>query len=149
MTDAGARQQSRREVFLSGLEPGLSVGGAAAAVGVSRAGVYRWREHSPRFARQQDDAVQGGTDALEDEARRRTAARELMARHPTPSPPPAGPPDPQPAAAAPTPALPPDDPVPAAPTARPRPADAGGQRRPPPRKAPPVWAELVSRQNRD
>ena len=65
----GAREQ--RAVFLSALEAGLSVSGAAASCGVSRATVYRWRDRSQRFTDQWHDAVQDGTDTLEDEALRR------------------------------------------------------------------------------
>ena len=46
----GSREQ--REIFLSALAAGLSVGGAAASCGVSRATLYRWRDRSERFALQ-------------------------------------------------------------------------------------------------
>jgi hypothetical protein len=71
MASIGSRALKRREAFLSALETSVSVGAAAASCGVSRAGAYRWRERSAQFARQWDDAVAGGADLPEDEARRR------------------------------------------------------------------------------
>lgn len=64
-------QEKARERFLDALATGVSVAKAALAGGVSRATVYRWREADEAFAQLWDDAYEAGTDALEDEARRR------------------------------------------------------------------------------
>jgi hypothetical protein len=71
MASTGARQRARREAFLSELATGRSVGGSAAAAGLSRATVYRWRERLAGFARRWDAAVDAGVDTLEAEASRR------------------------------------------------------------------------------
>jgi hypothetical protein len=61
---------SRRKVFLAGLERGLSVTGAAAAAGIPRSLVYKWRGYGD-FAAAWDMAEAAGADLLEDEALRR------------------------------------------------------------------------------
>jgi hypothetical protein len=57
--------------FLAGLAKGLSATGAAALVNVDRTTVYRWRNADPEFAKAWDEAIEAGTDILEDEALRR------------------------------------------------------------------------------
>jgi hypothetical protein len=57
--------------FLEGLAKGLSATGAAALASVDRKSVYRWRAADPEFAKAWDDAIEAGTDILEDEALRR------------------------------------------------------------------------------
>jgi len=44
---------------------------AAIAAGARRAAMYGWRKEDPVFAGAWDDAIEAGTDKLEDEARRR------------------------------------------------------------------------------
>lgn len=63
--------QRARESFLAGLADGLSVTGAAERAGVNRQSMYRERAGDPEFAVLWDDAVEAGTDKLEDEAWRR------------------------------------------------------------------------------
>jgi hypothetical protein len=60
-----------RAKFLEGLAKGLSATGAAALAGVGRCSVYAWRNADPEFAKAWDDAIEAGTDILEDEALRR------------------------------------------------------------------------------
>jgi hypothetical protein len=57
--------------FLEGLAKGLSATGAAQLAGVARHSVYRWRAADPEFAKAWDDAIEAGTDILEDEVLRR------------------------------------------------------------------------------
>ncbi|SEL39165.1 hypothetical protein SAMN04515666_103607 [Bosea lupini] len=60
-----------RERFLAALGEGLSVAGAAKLAGIGRQTVYDWRKRDGEFAAAWDDAIETGTDNLEDEARRR------------------------------------------------------------------------------
>ena len=61
----------KRATFLASLEEGNSVARAASDAGVGRATAYEWRAAEPDFAKAWDDAVETGTDALEDEAIKR------------------------------------------------------------------------------
>lgn len=66
--------EKERETFLEALRRGATVTASALAAGVCRATVYRWREDSGAdgaFSMAWDDAVESGTDLMEDEARRR------------------------------------------------------------------------------
>lgn len=65
------RTPTREKRFLAALSRGVSVGGAATEAGLSRSTVYEWRAADAGFAARWDAAVEVGTDALEDEARRR------------------------------------------------------------------------------
>ena len=60
-----------REVFLAKLAAGYSVKAAVAESTMSRAWFYRERCDDPMFADAWDEALEEGTDALEDEALRR------------------------------------------------------------------------------
>lgn len=61
-----------RVAFLAHLETGLSVGGSARAANIGRATAYRWRGSDAEFARLWDEAIEAGTDEIED-ALRKTA----------------------------------------------------------------------------
>lgn len=61
----------KRRAFLDVLAQGLSVKAACDAGGFSRVTAYRWREDDPEFAKQWDDAIEEGTDILEDVAHQR------------------------------------------------------------------------------
>lgn len=61
----------RRAAFLGELSRGCSVGRAAFVAGISYKHAYFLRNTDPEFAADWDDAVEQGTDAIEDEARRR------------------------------------------------------------------------------
>ncbi|GHF18089.1 hypothetical protein GCM10017044_10750 [Kordiimonas sediminis] len=58
--------------FLKCLERGGSVAAAAKAAGVARSTCYDWRQRDAMFSREWERAVETGTDALEDEAVRRS-----------------------------------------------------------------------------
>ena len=66
--DAKRVTPEKREAFLEGLRKGLSVGGAAAAAGFSRETMYRHAARDTVFSKQWDDAMERGTDLLEDVA---------------------------------------------------------------------------------
>jgi hypothetical protein len=53
------------------LADGSSVTAAAEGIGISRAALYKARDHDPEFGALWDEAVESGTDALEDEAVKR------------------------------------------------------------------------------
>lgn len=59
------------ELFLEGLRKCGTVRAACEAAGVNRSTAYRRRMADPEFAREWDDALEDGIDALEEEARRR------------------------------------------------------------------------------
>lgn len=64
-------QEKAREAFLDKLREGASVTAAAQCAGIGRATAYRWAKEDEAFAADWQDAYESGTDALEDEARRR------------------------------------------------------------------------------
>lgn len=71
------RTPEKGERLLRKLELGYSVSAACRAEGISRSTYYLWRTEDADFAKRADDAVEEGTDRLEDEARKRaTAAAE-------------------------------------------------------------------------
>ena len=61
----------KKALFCQALAEGGSVSKAASAVGVSRNAMYKLRKRDEEFAQEWDDAVESGTDVLEDEAVRR------------------------------------------------------------------------------
>lgn len=71
---ARTTRTTKKARFLEALRRGMSVTAAAQAIGVGRRTVYDWREADPDFASAWDEAVEDGTDLLEDEAWRRAFA---------------------------------------------------------------------------
>ena len=73
----GIRPQTKRTsprvraIFLAELRKGMSITAAAEVANIARVTVYEWRKKEPDFAQAWDDAVDAGTDLLEDDARRR------------------------------------------------------------------------------
>lgn len=61
----------RRDTFIEGLRQGLSVTGAADKAGMSRMAMYQEREKNAEFGQRWADAIESGTDALEDAAHSR------------------------------------------------------------------------------
>ena len=61
----------KKAKFLSVLAEGGSVTQAARAIGVARKNVYAWRNKDEQFKADWEDAVEEGTDLLEDVAVRR------------------------------------------------------------------------------
>lgn len=60
-----------QKTFFAALEETGSVTAAAAAAGVHRTAAYKQRSGDKAFSQQWDESIEGGADALEDEARRR------------------------------------------------------------------------------
>ena len=63
--------QEKRARFCAILTDGSSVTAAARAIDVSRTSLYELRERDPEFAAMWDEAVEQGSDTLEDEAVKR------------------------------------------------------------------------------
>jgi len=63
----------KREHFLRLLAEGHTVKYAAATVGLSRETFYTWRSQDDAFKKAWEEAWEAGTQALEEEARRRAA----------------------------------------------------------------------------
>ncbi len=66
--------EKRRAAFLKALAETANVSYACKQSGVPRRTAYQWRTDVPKFAGAWDEAVELGTDALEDEAVRRAHA---------------------------------------------------------------------------
>lgn len=62
---------AKRRIFLDALGDGASITKAAERAGVTRISAYNHRESDPYFRLLWDDAIEAGTDRLEDEAMRR------------------------------------------------------------------------------
>ncbi len=65
------RTPKKRSAFLEGLAGGASVTAACLLAGIGRRSAYDWRDSDEAFAAEWDDAVEAGTDLMEDEMRRR------------------------------------------------------------------------------
>lgn len=65
------RTPEKGEQLLDKLSKGYSVTAACKAEGVARRSYYEWRAADPEFAANADEAIEAGTDLLEDEAKRR------------------------------------------------------------------------------
>jgi hypothetical protein len=65
------RTPKNEAAFLNALCDGRSVTAACIDAGISRVAAYDWRAADATFAKAWDDAVEEGTDRLEDEAHRR------------------------------------------------------------------------------
>lgn len=61
-----AQTVKKKAAFLAALEKGLSVSGAGNVAKISRTTAYRWQREDEAFAEAWDDALEGGTDLLED-----------------------------------------------------------------------------------
>lgn len=68
------RTPERGERLLKKLAQGYSVSAACRAERIARNVYYEWRKDEPDFATRADGAIEEGTDALEDVARRRATA---------------------------------------------------------------------------
>ncbi len=71
MPDGTDGTPEKGAAFLAALTEGLSITAACEAAGIARRTVYNWRDADPDFAAAWDEAIDAGTDRLEDEARRR------------------------------------------------------------------------------
>lgn len=73
-TPGGSKQTpERKRIILEVLAQGWSYTRAGNHAGVSRQTIFHWRNEDPEFARQCEEAIEAGTDILEDEATRRAA----------------------------------------------------------------------------
>jgi hypothetical protein len=66
-----ARSAAKKARFLEALATGTTITGAADSAGINRTLPYSWRKHDDAFDVAYKDALESGTDALRDEARRR------------------------------------------------------------------------------
>lgn len=75
------RTYKRRKIFLDQLAAGNSVSFAAHAAGGTSQNFRRWRDTDPEFAKDWDDAIEDGTDFIEDVATERALKKSdsLMA----------------------------------------------------------------------
>ncbi len=71
MANRTKRTPKKRAAFLKALDSGESVTKACNAAGIGRRTVYDWRSDDEKFAAEWEDAVETGTDVLEDEAVKR------------------------------------------------------------------------------
>jgi Bacteriophage Sf6, terminase small subunit-like len=71
MANRTRRTAERDLKFLESLSQGASVAAAAKDAGYGRQHLYEWREADPELAAAWDNALEAGTDLLEDEALRR------------------------------------------------------------------------------
>ncbi len=67
----GSVSLAQKDVFLAALRKGWSMTGAANIAKVDHRRLYEERKADSEFAKQWEDAIEAGTDALEDAARRR------------------------------------------------------------------------------
>lgn len=73
MANRTKRTPKNEEHFLNALASGLSVTAAAEAAGIGRRTAYEWRDEDDAFRAAWDNAVEAGTDRLEDIAFKRAA----------------------------------------------------------------------------
>lgn len=71
MVDAYIRTKKNRRKFLDYLGKGYSPSKSARAMGYSPGSFFKWREDDDDFREEWDQAVEEGTDGLEDVAMRR------------------------------------------------------------------------------
>ena len=65
------RTPKKRHAFLAAIAAGNSVSAACRAAGLGRSAAYSWRDDDGDFAGAWDEAIECGTERLEDEAIRR------------------------------------------------------------------------------
>ena len=71
MANRTKRTAKKEEEFLDLLRTGTTVTKACKIVNIGRVTVYEWRQADEAFAKRWDEAIEIGTDSLEDEAVRR------------------------------------------------------------------------------
>jgi len=70
---------SKKDLFLAGLREGLSIQGAAERASVNRCTPYEWRKEDSEFSAAWDDALEAGTDRIEDALLRRALTIDTTA----------------------------------------------------------------------
>lgn len=68
MANRSKRTTEKEQAFFASLREGHSVAGACKSAGFARRTAYEWRAADEAFRAAWDDAVEEGTDELEDEA---------------------------------------------------------------------------------
>jgi hypothetical protein len=68
MRGMDARTPAAETKLLRHFALGKSIGAACKCAGIGRSTYYDWRAGDPDFARRADDAIEDGTDAIEDNA---------------------------------------------------------------------------------
>ncbi len=71
MANRTTRTPKKDALFLEALHNGAPISLAAKAAAYGRTSIYQWRKDDPDFAAAWDEALDEGTDLLEDEALRR------------------------------------------------------------------------------
>jgi hypothetical protein len=71
MANRTTRTPERDARFLEALANGATINSAVRLAGYARTTVYKWRAADVEFAAAWDDAIEDGTDLLEDEVLRR------------------------------------------------------------------------------
>ncbi len=71
MAGKSSRTDKKADAFLTALRDGATVAGACKEAKIGRSTAYDWRGKDKAFATAWDEALEDGTDALEDEAKRR------------------------------------------------------------------------------
>ena len=68
------RTPTNRSKILRSLSSGMSIAHACRAAGIGRMTYYEWYRDDPEFRADADDAIEAGTDHLEDSAMKRALA---------------------------------------------------------------------------
>ncbi len=68
------RTPKKRDMFIRTLTGGASIRAACQAAGISKTAAFAWRNDDAAFAATWDEAIEAGTETLEDEAVRRALA---------------------------------------------------------------------------
>jgi hypothetical protein len=71
MANRSKRTYGRGERLIAKLQLGYSIGAACKAERIGRQTFYEWRAEDADFAKRCDDAMENGTDVIEDVARKR------------------------------------------------------------------------------
>jgi hypothetical protein len=71
MANRTTRTPEKDAIFLEALRNGASISSAAKSAAYGRTSIYQWRKDNADFAAAWDEALDEGTDVLEDEVMRR------------------------------------------------------------------------------
>jgi hypothetical protein len=71
MANRTTRTPEKDAAFFEALQNGASISSAAKSAAYGRTSIYQWRKDNPDFAAAWDEAIDCGTDLLEDEVMRR------------------------------------------------------------------------------
>ena len=65
------RSKGRKDAFIATLSQGGTIRSACEAAGIARITAFRWKDEDKEFSEQWDEAIEMGTDVMEEEAMRR------------------------------------------------------------------------------